>query len=83
VGLAWKAPEVSECTSALQDLWNVLKPHRNMGRGYKDLEAGLDSWTREWLKSMATFLTHYTNPCSLGYNTWMAASLLTANGKDP
>ncbi|KAG2071495.1 hypothetical protein BDR04DRAFT_1016009 [Suillus decipiens] len=26
-------------------------------------------------------LTHYTNPCSVGYKAWIAASLLTANGK--
>ncbi|KAG1744085.1 uncharacterized protein EDB91DRAFT_1246966 [Suillus paluster] len=30
---------------------------------------------------MASFLTHYTNPCSPGYQAWMAASLLMANGK--
>jgi hypothetical protein len=30
---------------------------------------------------MTSFLTHYTNPSSPGYRAWMAASLLTANGK--
>lgn len=30
---------------------------------------------------MVTFLVHYTNPSSPGYKAWMAASLLTANGK--
>jgi hypothetical protein len=50
-----------------------------MGQGYKD--DGLDNWTKTRLESIASFLTHYTNPSSPGYQTWMAASLLTANGK--
>jgi hypothetical protein len=81
-GLAWelrKAPEVVKCTTALQDLRDILKPCWDTGRGYKD--PALDNWTKGRLESMVTFLTHYTNPSSPGYEAWMAASLLTANGK--
>jgi hypothetical protein len=81
-GLAWelwKAPEVVKCATALQDLRNILKPCRDTGRGYKD--PALNNWTKGRLESMVTFLTHYTNPSSPGYEAWMAASLLTANGK--
>ncbi|KAG1868955.1 hypothetical protein DFJ58DRAFT_653650, partial [Suillus subalutaceus] len=74
-----KAPRVVKCATALQDLRNILKPCRDTGRGYKD--PGLDNWTKGRLKSMVTFLMHYTNSSSPGYEAWMAASLLTANRK--
>jgi len=65
--------------SALKDIRNMLKPPRNTGHGYKDSKVD-NSWTKLRLGFMASFLTHYTNPSSPGYQAWMAASLLTANG---
>ncbi|KAG1785104.1 uncharacterized protein HD556DRAFT_1314544 [Suillus plorans] len=82
-GLAWelqKAPKVLECATALQDLRDVLKPCQDTRRGYKD--PGLDNWTKGRLESMVTLLVYYTNPSSPGYKAWMAALLLTANGKE-
>ncbi|KAG2124850.1 uncharacterized protein EDB93DRAFT_1066290, partial [Suillus bovinus] len=74
-----KPPNVSEAVSALKDINTMLKPPQNTGHSYKDTK--LENWTKLWLESMTSFLTHYTNPCSTGYQAWMAASLLTANGK--
>ncbi|KAG2046831.1 hypothetical protein BDR06DRAFT_992017 [Suillus hirtellus] len=80
--LGWATQIVAStniCATALQDLRNILKPCWDTGRGYKD--PALDNWTKGRLESMVTFLMHYTNPSSPGYEAWMAASLLTANGK--
>ncbi|KII87524.1 hypothetical protein PLICRDRAFT_112639 [Plicaturopsis crispa FD-325 SS-3] len=71
-------PTEVAAAAALADIREILRPHRNKGRGYKD--PGISLWTRERFEEIRTFLTHYTSPNSPSKGAWIAASLVTANG---
>ena len=63
---------------ALDGLKNVLRPHRDTGRGYKKPE--LDLWHRARIEGMCSMLYMFTNQESHTYNKWGASACQAAIG---
>lgn len=73
------APSEILARAALLDLEEVLKPHRDSGRGYK--HPVIDGWSRERLDEMRIFLNHYTTEGSHVKGRWTAAAQMTVEGR--
>jgi hypothetical protein len=76
----WKPPTVEAACKAHTKIKDILHPCRDNGIGHKDPK--LDLLLRSRLEGMQRFLWAYTNINSRVYNTWMAASLETAESAE-
>lgn len=72
-----QSPTIPAALAALHDIEATLKPPRKKG-GYKDVH--INSFTRERMETMRTFLSHYTNGSSDVCGQWIAASRRTSTG---
>jgi len=74
-----EAPTIELAALALADLKKMLRGNsRGKGGGYKDPD--INPFVQHKLEAMHTFLYSYTNPNSLTYGHWAAASMQTAIG---
>ncbi|KAJ7290992.1 hypothetical protein C8J57DRAFT_1586298 [Mycena rebaudengoi] len=71
-----EAPTVSDALAALLDLRELLRPHRQTGRGY--LDPGIDPFVRIRMESMQIMLNFYTQDLSKTKGFWAASSLQAA-----
>ncbi|KAJ7150703.1 hypothetical protein C8R46DRAFT_847610, partial [Mycena filopes] len=68
-----EAPSVAVALAALKDLRELLRPHRQTGRGYVD--PNLDRFVRVRMESMEIMLNLYTADLSATKGIWAASSL--------
>ncbi|KAJ7744451.1 hypothetical protein DFH07DRAFT_698743, partial [Mycena maculata] len=71
-----EAPTVAAALAALQDLKELLHPHRKTGRGYK--LSAIDPFVRVQMENMETMLNLYTGNLSKTKGFWVGSSLQAA-----
>ncbi|KAJ7135031.1 hypothetical protein C8R43DRAFT_894625 [Mycena crocata] len=71
-----EAPTVVDALAALVDLRELMRPHRNTGRGYRD--PGIDPFVRIRMEAMKIMLNFYTADLSKTKGFWAASSLQAA-----
>ena len=57
-GKLQEAPKVADALAALKDLWELLRPHRKMGRGF--IDPNFNRFVRVRMESMEIMLNFYT-----------------------